>query len=148
MNAITEFDRSFRDGNDIHLTVNLIDTKNMRQLGSAMLEDRAGDLSTLEDEAVARLAKLMNISVTTDVLRNTGGRVNPAAYEGYLTALGLMQRYDKPGNLDEAINALQNAVKTDPGMVKLACMRTTLTTPGRLWRFDARSNIAPSRSVL
>ena len=104
-----------RDGNDIHLTVNLIDTKNMRQLGSAMLEDRAGDLSTLEDEAVARLAKLMNISVTTDVLRNTGGRVNPAAYEGYLTALGLMQRYDKPGNLDEAINALQNAVKTDPG---------------------------------
>ena len=104
-----------RDGNDIHLTVNLIDTKNLRQVGSAMLEDPAGDLSTLEDEAVSRLAKLMNISVTTDMLRNTGGRVNPAAYEGYLTALGLMQRYDKPGNLDRAIEALQNALKTDPG---------------------------------
>jgi tetratricopeptide (TPR) repeat protein len=104
-----------RDGNDIHLTVNLIDTKNMRQMGSAMLEDPAGDLSTLEDEAVSRLAKLMNITVTADMLRNTGGRVNPAAYEGYLTALGLMQRYDKPGNLDQAIGALESAVKADPG---------------------------------
>lgn len=104
-----------RDGSDIHLTVNLIDTKNLRQVGSAMLEDPAGDLSTLEDEAVSRLAKLMNISVTADMLRNTGGRANPAAYEGYLTALGLMQRYDKPGNLDHAIAALQNALKADPG---------------------------------
>jgi serine/threonine protein kinase/tetratricopeptide (TPR) repeat protein len=104
-----------RDGNDIHLTVNLIDTKNLRQLGSAMLEDPAGDLSTLEDEAVSRLAKLMNITVTSEMLRNTGGRVNPAAYEGYLTALGLMQRYDKPGNLDQAIAALQNSLKADPG---------------------------------
>jgi eukaryotic-like serine/threonine-protein kinase len=41
--------------------------------------------------------------------------VNPAAYEGYLTALGLMQRYDKPGNLDQAIGALESAVKADPG---------------------------------
>ena len=104
-----------RDGRDIHLTVNLIDTKNLRQIGSADVEDAAGDLSTLEDETVARLARLMNLAVTADMLRNTGGHVNPAAYEGYLTALGFMQRYDKPGNLDQAISTLQNAVKTDPG---------------------------------
>ena len=103
-----------RDGNAIRLTVNLIDTKNLRQVGSAMLEDPAGDLSTLEDEAVSRLAKLMNISVTADMLRNTGGSLNPAAYEDYLTALGYMQRYDKPGNLDLAISSLQKATQTDP----------------------------------
>ncbi len=104
-----------RDGNDIRLTVNLIDTKNLRQVGSAMLEDPAGDLSTLEDEAVSRLAKLMNISVTADMLRNTGGSLNPAAYEDYLTALGYTQRFDKPGNLDLAIASLQKAIQTDPG---------------------------------
>lgn len=104
-----------RDGNDIHLTVNLIDTKNLRQLGSVDVEDPAGDLSTLEDETVARLARLMNLTVTSEMLRNTGGRVNPAAYQDYLTALGYMQRYDKPGNLDVAIATLQNAVKADPG---------------------------------
>jgi tetratricopeptide (TPR) repeat protein len=69
----------------------------------------------LEDEAVSRLAKLMNISVTADMLRNTGGSLNPAAYENYLTALGNMQRFDKPGNLDQAIASLQNAIQTDPG---------------------------------
>jgi eukaryotic-like serine/threonine-protein kinase len=48
------------------------------------------------------------------MLSNTGGTVNPAAYEDYLTALGHMQRYDKPGNLDLAITALNNSVRTDP----------------------------------
>lgn len=104
-----------RDGNDIRLTVNLIDTKNLRQVGSAMVEDPAGDLSTLEDEAVSRLAKLMNISVTADMLRNTGGSLKPAAYEDYLTALGYTQRFDKPGNLDLAVTSLQKAIQTDPG---------------------------------
>ena len=103
-----------RDGQDVHLTVNLIDTKNLRQIGSASLEDRAGDLAALQDEAVSRLAKLMHINITADMLKNTGGAVTPAAYEGYLSALGLMQRYDKPGNLDQAITALEGAVKADP----------------------------------
>lgn len=103
-----------RDGQDVHLTVNLIDTKNLRQIGSASLEDRAGDLATLQDEAVSKLARLMHITVTADMLRNTGGSVMPAAYEDYLKALGYMQRYDKPGNLDSAVEALQSAVKTDP----------------------------------
>ncbi len=103
-----------RDGRDVRLNVNLIDTKNLRQIGSADLEDQAGDFSTLQNEAVARLARLMNISVTAGMLSNTGGTVNPAAYEDYLTALGHMQRYDKPGNLDLAITALNNSVRTDP----------------------------------
>lgn len=103
-----------RSGQDVHLTVDLIDAKNLRQVGSASLEDRAGDIASLQTEAVARLAGLMNIKVSSEMLRATGGSVAPAAYEGYLQALGLMQRYDKPGNLDQAISALDSAVKTDP----------------------------------
>jgi eukaryotic-like serine/threonine-protein kinase len=103
-----------REGQDIHLTVNLIDTENLRQLGSATLEDRAGDLASLQDEAVARLARLMHINVTAAMLHDTGGSVAPAAYEDYLSALGYMQRYDKPGNLDSALGALNKAVSTDP----------------------------------
>jgi serine/threonine-protein kinase len=103
-----------REGGDVRLTVNLIDTKTLRQVGSAALEDRAGDLATLQDEAVSRLARLMHINVTAEMLRNTGGSVVPAAYEQYLKALGYVQRYDKPGNLDSAIAALESSVKTDP----------------------------------
>jgi eukaryotic-like serine/threonine-protein kinase len=103
-----------RDGQTIRMTVNLINTKNMRQIGSVALEDRAGDFSSLEDEAVARLAKLMKIEVTPEMLRAMGGAVNAGAYESYLKALGYTQRYDKPGNLDLAVDALNNAVKADP----------------------------------
>ena len=103
-----------REGQMIHLTVNLVNTKNLRQIGSVTLEDQAGDFSSLEDEAVARLAGMMRIEVTPEMLRATGGAVNAGAYELYLKALGYTQRYDKPGNLDLAIAALDNAVKTDP----------------------------------
>jgi eukaryotic-like serine/threonine-protein kinase len=103
-----------RAGQTIHMTVNLVNTKTMRQIGSIPLEDRAGDFSTLEDEAVTRLAKLMHVDVTAEMLRASGGAANAGAYELYLKALGYTQRYDKPGNLDLAIAALNDAVKADP----------------------------------
>jgi serine/threonine-protein kinase len=103
-----------REGQTIHLTVNLINTRSLRQIGSFMLEDRAGDFSSLEDEAVARVAKLMRIDVTPEMLRAMGGAVNAGAYESYLKALGYTQRFDKAGNLDLAITALESAVKVDP----------------------------------
>jgi serine/threonine-protein kinase len=99
--------------NNVQLTVNLIDAKDLRQVGSAQFDSANGDLASLQDDAVAQLGRLMKISVTADMLRATGGRASPAAYELYLQALGLMQRYDKPGNLDKAVTALQDAVKTD-----------------------------------
>lgn len=101
-----------RDGQTIHMTVNLVNTKTMRQLGSVSLTDQ--DFSTLEDEAVTRLAALMRINVSPEMLRASGGAVNAGAYELYLKALGYTQRYDKAGNLDLAINALDDAVKADP----------------------------------
>ena len=104
-----------RVGQEIRLTVNLINTKNLRQIGSLALDDRAGDFSAIEAEAVSRLAKLMGIEVTPEMLRATGGGGNPAAYESYLKALGYLQRNDKPGNLDMALDALNSALKTDPG---------------------------------
>ena len=102
------------EGQQMRLNFNLIDTENMRQIGSVDLEDQAGDLATLQDEAVAKLARMMNVSVSADMLHNAGGSVNPAAYENYLKAIGYIERYDKPGNLDLAIQALQEAVNTDP----------------------------------
>ena len=68
----------------------------------------------MQDEAVSRLTRLMDINVSSEMLETTGGTTTPAAYERYLEALGEMQRYDKPGNLDRAISALKDAVETDP----------------------------------
>jgi eukaryotic-like serine/threonine-protein kinase len=102
-----------RDDKDVNLSLNLIDTRNLRLIGSADVEDQGGDLATLENQAVSHLAKLMNLSVGSATLKNAG-TVAPAAYEDYLTALGYIQRYDKPGNLDLAVTSLENAISTDP----------------------------------
>jgi serine/threonine-protein kinase len=103
-----------REGQIIYMTVNLVNTKNLRQIGSIALEDRTGDFSTLEDEAVARIARLMHVEVTPEMLRTGGGAATAGAYELYLKALGYTQRYDKAGNLDLAIAALNDAVRQDP----------------------------------
>ena len=103
-----------RDNSGVHLTVNLIRTKDVRQEGSLSLQDSAGDFAALQDQAVSGLARLMHVAVPATAAHTADASAAPAAYESYLKALGYMQRYDKPGNLDQAIDALSGAVKQDP----------------------------------
>jgi serine/threonine-protein kinase len=102
-----------RDGSGVHLTVNLIRTKDVRQEGSLSLQDPAGNFAALQDQAVSGLARLMHVEVPAAALHGADEAAAPAAYESYVKALGYMQRYDKPGNLDQAITALSSAVSTD-----------------------------------
>jgi eukaryotic-like serine/threonine-protein kinase len=117
-----------RNGEAMQLRVTLIDPKKMREIGFADIENQTGDLSALQDEAVTRLARLTNISTGSEPLRTHGESANRAAYEDYLLALGYIQRFDKAGNLDLAIKALQNATTTDPrfalGFARLAQVYT------------------------
>ncbi len=103
-----------RDGQAVRLTVNLINAKTLRQIGSAELEDPAGDIAALQNQAVSRLAQMMNIKITPAMSGGADVGFAPAAYELYLKSLGYLQRYDKPGNLDLAVDALTQSVKTDP----------------------------------
>ena len=102
------------NGRAVDLNLNLIDARDLRLVGSVNVEDLSGDLAMLQNEAVSRLAHLMTLNVTAEMLHDTGGAVEPAAYEDYLTALGYMQRYDRAGNLDKAIDVLNASLKTDP----------------------------------
>ena len=103
-----------RNNQDVRLNLSLIDTRNLRQIGSADVDDQAGDLSMLQDEAVAKLADMMKIRITSGAGRSAEGSASPAAYEDYLKALGYMERSDKAGNVDLAIAALQQSIQTDP----------------------------------
>jgi serine/threonine protein kinase/tetratricopeptide (TPR) repeat protein len=103
-----------RSNGEVHLTMTLVDTKKMRQIGFVDVENRSDDLAALQDDAIASMGRLINISVRSDTALGGEGSVKSAAYEDYLAALGYMQRYDKPGNLESAISLLQNAMRTDP----------------------------------
>src|SRR5207249_7209390 len=102
-----------RKGSDVSLTVVLIDSKRLRQIGSAEVQDRSGNLASLQNQAVVRLARMMKINAS-DALNADAGNVVPSAYESYLKALGYLQRYDKPGNPDLAISELKSAVQQNP----------------------------------
>ena len=47
-----------RDNSGVHLTINLIRTKDVRQEGSLSLQDPAGDFAALQDQAVSGLASV------------------------------------------------------------------------------------------
>jgi eukaryotic-like serine/threonine-protein kinase len=136
-----------RNGPGVQLTVDLIDAKDLRQIGSATLEDAAGDLSALQNDAVARLGRMMNIKVSSAEIKSNGNTSTPTAYEAYLKALGYMHRYDKPGNLDMSISALQSALEVDPhfalGYATLgeAYRLKNQVDPNPKWIAEASSNL-------
>jgi eukaryotic-like serine/threonine-protein kinase len=97
----------------VHVTMALIDSKRVRQIGAVDLQNDTGDLAEIENEAISHLARLMKLRVPEEVL-DQRPNTTTSAYESYLKALGLLERYDKPGNVDQAITALDAAVKSDP----------------------------------
>src|SRR5258708_19098374 len=101
-----------RKGSDVSLTIVLIDSKRLRQIGSARLEDPSGDLAALQSQAVVHLARMMKVKVPEGTSAPAGS-VAASAYESYLKALGYLQRYDLPRNPDLAISALNSAVEQD-----------------------------------
>src|SRR4029077_12678832 len=72
-----------RRGSGGFLTLKLIDAKTLRQIGSARLSERSGDLSALESQAVQFVAQSMRVKVSPDVLR-ASANVPPSSYESYL----------------------------------------------------------------
>ncbi|MGA2430535.1 MAG: protein kinase [Candidatus Acidiferrum sp.] len=103
-----------RRGQAVYATAVLIDAKRLRQIGSVQVQNDAGDLAALENDAVTHLARLMKIRVSEGTLVRTGS-APPDSYESYLKALGYMQRYDKPGNIDLAISTLNAALQKNSG---------------------------------
>ena len=74
-----------RDAQNVRMTVALIDTKSLRQVGSIDIDDPSGDLGSLQDETARRLARLLKINVGAGSLSKDSSV--PAAYESYLKAL-------------------------------------------------------------
>ena len=101
-----------RDG-AIRLVLALIDSKRMRQIGSAEIENNSGNLLALEDEAVATISRLTNVSDAPDAAAGSARPPAAATYEKYLEAMGYMGRHDIPGNLDRAIADLHSVITVD-----------------------------------
>jgi eukaryotic-like serine/threonine-protein kinase len=103
-----------RKGTAVGATVVLIDAKHMRQIGSADVENKSGDLADLQDQAIHHLVRLIGVKAPDDAKTPDSKGSSTDTYESYLRGVGLLQRYDKAGNIEQAIEQLQAAVSVDP----------------------------------
>ncbi len=100
-----------RIDNGIRLTLNLVDTKTSRVLGSRIIDEPDGDFAGLQDDVLESLTSLLDIKLHPgDYRRMTaGGTLVSDAYEKYLSGRGYIYRYD----FSSAIQMFRKAVQAD-----------------------------------
>jgi len=99
----------------LRLTVTLIDSRNLRQLNSSVIDVNANDVLALQEKSVESLLSMLNLELnpeTIGVIRQEKTSVS-AAFELYLQGLGYLQRYERIDNIDSAINAFEEAITLD-----------------------------------
>jgi tetratricopeptide (TPR) repeat protein len=98
----------------VAIDLDLINAKTLRQIGAITAANDSGDLAAAEVDAVTQLGRLLNVSGGRDAVARSGSSTVPAAYDLYLEALSYLQRFDKPQNLDLAVDRLQKTIAQDP----------------------------------
>lgn len=103
-------------GTRVECTLNLINAQTLRQVASRSIILDAGNLLALRDGAVSGVIDLLELRLTAEATGavKAGETGAPEAYAQYLRGRGYLARYDVPGNVDRALESLQDAVKQDP----------------------------------
>jgi serine/threonine protein kinase/tetratricopeptide (TPR) repeat protein len=101
--------------NQLRLTLNLVDAKNLRQLNSTVIDVKKSNLSALQDESVTNLLEMLNLEFNPEAktILQAGGTTVPGAYEFYLQGRGYLLRYEKTENIDAAIDLFKHAITLD-----------------------------------
>lgn len=101
--------------NITRLTLNLVDTKSMRQINSSVIDVNASDFIALQDNSVLNLLKMLELEINKEAedLIKEGSTEKPGAYDFYLQGLGYLQRYEKEENLDFAEELFYSAIEED-----------------------------------
>ena len=109
--------QSFND--QIRLTLNLIDAKDLRQLNSAVLDITPEKLSALQDEAAVKMLEMLNLELNPQIkeVLTAGGTNVSGANDFYLRGRGYLQRFENADNIDTSIKLFGNAIKQDPKFV-------------------------------
>jgi serine/threonine-protein kinase len=103
----------------VQVMINLVDTRTVAQLHTEMIEASLVDVSALQDGAVEKVARMLQLALAPAAAQGlkAGGTAVGAAYPFYVDGLGYLGRYYRPENIDRAIAAFQKAVTLDPRYV-------------------------------
>ncbi len=104
-----------RIGNLLRLSLNLVDANTGYTVPGRSVSVNYHDMDALQNDVETELVSLIGLELqpkARDVLAADRTSV-PGAWEIYTQATGLLQRADKPGNLDRAIALYQQATSLD-----------------------------------
>jgi tetratricopeptide (TPR) repeat protein len=104
-----------RQQDRVLVTVNLIDSQSLRQLGAETGSFDSSDLPELQGWALARVAHMLEVTVrpaTMSALAATRPR-SAEAYQFYLQGRGYLARYYAPEDLAQAEASFRQAVQAD-----------------------------------
>jgi serine/threonine protein kinase/tetratricopeptide (TPR) repeat protein len=98
------------------INLSLIDARTGNQLRTETITAPATDLFRLQDEVVLQATRMLQLQLSpTDTASLTShGTTVPSAYDFYVQGLGYLQRYERPENVDIAIDMLKRSAEKDP----------------------------------
>ena len=105
-----------RTGDKVVLTASLVDAVTLRQLRALDLSAASDDPLTLQKNVAVKVAGMLQVEPKPQLERLLGvGATGVArAHDFYLQGWGYFQNYDRPENVDRAIEFFQRALELDP----------------------------------
>lgn len=106
-------------GDQLRLTINLVDGNTRRQLRSEMLEIEWGNHIRLQDEVVHKLTNMLEIEMEPQDVQSmtAGGTQNSRVYQLYIEGRGYLSRRDLEG-YNRAIELFKKTIEEDSGYVR------------------------------
>jgi tetratricopeptide (TPR) repeat protein len=98
-----------KDGDDLHITAQLIDLKTNRILWRDTIDVKFNRLLTVQDRVSREIAKGLELDLSADQTQNVQA-VNPQAHQDYLRGVDLFSMND----FSESIDMLQKSAALDP----------------------------------
>jgi tetratricopeptide (TPR) repeat protein/TolB-like protein len=125
----------------VRLSLTLVEPATGRALRSAMIGHQPGNISVLQVEPVLEAAKMLGVSVSPETRTRLVARTTnvTAAFEAYVTGVGLVQGEPKDPDLDRAVEQLRSVVDADPVFAPArialaqACLRKLERTRDTKW---------------
>ena len=102
-------------GGKVHVVLSSVNTADSKVLGLEQIDGSASNLPALEQELVLRSSRMLGLkSASGAAVGVRATDLPPGQAKTYLASLGYLDRWDKPGNLDAAIEGLTGVVAASP----------------------------------
>jgi eukaryotic-like serine/threonine-protein kinase len=104
-----------KSGEQLHVVLSSVDTATARVIKSASVSGVTGNLPALEADLTKTSGSLLGLkNVAQPESADSLAGLPPSQVQAWLTSVGYLQQWDKPGNLDAAIQGLQTLAAAVP----------------------------------